>query len=267
MVAWWNSEYPFRHSIKLDAITADVFPAGHPITLVMPRAKLVDTGKLRSDLEDLEVVYYNAQSATPSYTVLGREAVTVDQNIEITFNVVSSFSGVIQDRYFVHYGNPLLEDQPARPSIVVPTWPVAVTSAGVGVSYTRPGEHWKNGASSTKDAVATFVFHGSKVRLISKKNPNAGVALVSVDGGAWEQASMYSPTEVTTEVYSKTGLEAGQHDIRVRVSNYKDPMSGGKEINVVRFEYRRTLTATDTGEELDPTLFWQSYTVGGVVIG
>ena len=62
------------------------------------------------------------------------------------------------------------------------------------------------------------------MRWIGFRAPWAGMADVSVDGGAVARIDLYSATEaVQTPVFTATGLAAGAHTLRIDVPGEKNP--------------------------------------------
>jgi hypothetical protein len=78
--------------------------------------------------------------------------------------------------------------------------------------------------SATAGSRAVFAFTGASVSWIGFRAPWAGMADVSVDGGAVTRIDLYSPTEaVQVPVFSVTGLTAGAtHTLMIDVSGAKN---------------------------------------------
>lgn len=261
---WWNTKYPFRHQLSVNALTTDVFPANHPVSVTLSKAKTIGFSKIRSDYEDLEVLHYSNGQATPVYSVLGRKVSVSGDVLTITFNTIESFTNTV-GYYCLYYGNPKLTNRPIRPNYTEYNWPVSVSNESAGVSYTKPQVDWRNGISSTYNAKATFSFYGTKVRLKGNVSSVGGIGLVYIDDVFQQEVDFYSVTSSDdVELFSKEGLSSDRHSLEIVVSGRAAPASVGNEINIHSFEYLRYAQVTSAGEETPDTLTWTSVLVGGV---
>jgi hypothetical protein len=111
----------------------------------------------------------------------------------------------------------------------------------VGVWKQSVSHAWSGGgtaaASTAAGTQARFTFTGQSVSWIGFKGPQAGVARVSLDGGAAESLDLYSSTEeVRVPVFKRTGLANTTHTLTIDVtgvSNNPDPNSNGEAWIVV----------------------------------
>lgn len=299
-MAWLNDNYLYRRQLSLVSPT-DV-PVGHPVTVEVPPV-LLDNGKAREDLEDLEIVFEDAdgemivlgrlalwkkegvmgglgandegeaftaggEGATFfSYFAFGGEdasgvaAIEVETD-QLVFSLPQPLLAGVEDRsYFLYYGNPDLTEQESRPAASPPEWPITSSHDEGSITYTRPGEHWVAGEATTVHARANLRFFGSKVRIISKVKPQGGVMEVQLDGQDWQSVDLFSPVEQTEAVFVVEDLSHELHELRIRVSAEKNPLSRGDEVNVERVEYAIPIEVLDQGEEV-ADLVWASFTGG-----
>jgi hypothetical protein len=250
-MTWWNDSYTFRKELAITTLSS-----GSPVsTLVLATvdfASLIAKGTVRSDRDDVEVVYETAD-ATPSYTVLGRSFYLSYLAFESPVELPDTGT------FYMYYGNSTLTNQPSRPSYTLDLYPIEVAYDGQGVSYTRPGEHWIDGSSYTVNAVTTFLFSGSQIKVTGIKGPEKGQAVVTIDNGTEEELDFFAETESEQTVYTKTGLTAGvSHEIAFRVSEKKNPASLDKTVTLTKYNYPGSATVSLGVEENDITL-WTSF--------
>ncbi|NOV03976.1 DUF4073 domain-containing protein [Paenibacillus planticolens] len=149
-----------------------------------------------------------------------------------------------------------------RPSTTNPvTSPIKVDDRNPAVVYTGSWSNYNDGGdysgtekySNTAGDSAQFTFTGTSIQLISMKQRNMGNIDVYLDG-VLEQADIdcYAPSTIKQVVlYSKTGLPAGQHTIKVVVKGTKNAQASDKIGAIDAFEYlpaipAPSVTADDT---------------------
>lgn len=260
---WLQDEYIYRRKIQLYS-EVDV-PAGHPVR-VQFKMDLFESGKVRSDFEDMEIVYLT-DDATPVNVVLYREVEQDGNDIFVTFNLYDDLVAkeTIDSRYYLYHGNLGLISPPSREGLyVIEEWPITTDYDDGLIAYTRPGEHWVDGKSSEPNSRATFLFYGTQLRILSDIGFYGAIMEVQIDNGDWEQVDLFSRIEETDqEVYRTEDLDnTVRHEIRVRVPGESNPSSLGDEVNIKSIEYRKSVVTADLGEELN-SLTWSSF-VGGV---
>jgi hypothetical protein len=249
-MAWWNSSYVFRREITVTGVA----PANAFVVLnnQIDFSALQASGTVRGDREDVEIVH-ETNDATPSYTVLSRQIVasvlTFRTNVEIPDT----------GKFYMYYGNALLSGTPVvRPSYDATQ--LSVGTDGAGVSYTRPGEHWVDGASYTANSVASFSLYGSSVNIVLEKGPNMGKYTVMRNSDVLGVYDLYSPTVEAFE-QAVTFSTLGYNTVSVVVAGDNNPSSSGQLIKVNEFRYDGgTLGVSGTEETVLDT--WTSY-VGG----
>lgn len=95
----------------------------------------------------------------------------------------------------------------------------------------------KYAVSAQADDYCELTFSGAGVVLIASKGLGKGIAAVSVDGGAEENADLYAASDVHEQaVWSKTGLIPGEHVLRVRVTGTKNAGATGYDVDVDAFD-------------------------------
>lgn len=256
-------------------------PVAHPVVFSLDHSKTKDLGKVRSDLGDIEVLYYG----TSGWTVLGRGATPNSADFSsVTFNTYAAFpSGTTSvDQYYVYYGNRYLAATPSRPAYDDNSeWPIEVDYNEPGITYTNPGIHWIDGVARVKGAKATFIFNGDQVRWIAATGNSFGKAGVQLDNGLLTEVdlftrvvsdgaivylSTYSSTydKPTLVAFTATDLAEGEHSLTVTVKGKRNPSAFSATIQVLRFDYRKNVIVVDLGEEIDPTFTWGSTVLPGV---
>lgn len=261
-MAWWNISYPFRRHLSLVGPSGGI-EAQHPITHIIPLSISIDSGKVRNDLLDLVVLYYSASAATPTWSVIPTNAQIVGDNIQVQFPLQADIEEgeVIDNSYYIYYGNSDLEATPTYLSYTPDPWPVELGFADAGISYTRPGEHWNLGISNGVGAKATLAFYGNKVRIIGNKGANWGIAEIQIDDGAWQDVDYFAVLDsFNVEIFSVT-LNKAKHTIRVRDAGKHNPSAYSSSVNIVRFEYSKGIESLDLGEEIND--FEWSSSIGG----
>lgn len=279
MMYWWNDNYVFRRSVELINPPTEDFPSGHPVKVVLGSVSdFVGSGKVRSDFQDVEIIYINDLS-TPTYTRIPRLVEVVDNKLQVTFNTVNKLVPSIPNgyrlnpynllgldySYTVYYGNSSLSGYTSPTTYTSSAWPIQIAFDGLGVSYKKPNQDWKDGVSLTNGAEATFSFYGEKVRLLSLKGPSYGMAEIAVDDETPKRISLYADADTDSMVvFTKQNLTAGWHTLKIKASGDKSPKASDSRINIRQFDYFRSLESVVWNEELNPNLFWVSYVVGGV---
>lgn len=183
--------------------------------------------------------------------------------------------------YYVYYGNETMEDSPRRHILfpdedVFPSdeifpnyyivygvytekeWPSSVTEASQRISYTRPGDDWKDGVAHRPGATATFKFHGERVRILSDLSPEYGAMEVQLNEQPWVGVDLKAGELIESqEVFSDvTSNPSSTNTVRVRVA-------GTEPINVKSFEYKEYTEGTLKNEEVNDSIAWSAFT-GGV---
>jgi hypothetical protein len=96
-----------------------------------------------------------------------------------------------------------------------------------------PGAH----VTATKDATATYKFRGTSVSWIGYSGPDAGIALVSVDGSAPTEVDTYSRDfKVQQVVFTASGLTDADHTLTIQATGRKRPASTAAQIFVDAFD-------------------------------
>lgn len=258
---WLDTVLPYRRALQIVAPLGGL-PVNHPVTATVALDKTVVRGKMRADLSDV-VIAYGTNDTPREWIVLPAQVTSDGTNVVVNFPLAADLpDGVTtSSNYYIYYGNRTDLIFAATPSSYVPIdWPILVAYGDPGVSYTRPGEHWRTGISNVKHAKATLRFDGIKIRIIANTGPANGIAQVQIDDGPWVDVDQYSVSDQqAVEVFSQD-LEVGRHVIRVQVSGRKNPSSTGTTVNIVRFEHKKAGIAIDVHEEIID-LMWTS-TVG-----
>jgi hypothetical protein len=261
-MAWWNTSYLFRQEIVLTA-PAGTSPIGSSVNLDashLDLSALVANATMRSDLEDIEIIY-ETDDATPSHTVLGRDASVGSNFVNFETNVEIPDTG----KFYMYYGNPDLDNQPTRPASGGSG--IVVLADDPGVAYTRPGEHWINSQSIVQGARATFaMITDSIVSIVLATGPDRGKAIRHVDDGLAigpQVVDLYSGVAGTTTlavVFLNTAI--ARHSIAIEVAGDKNPSSADHKVEIVSFGHNGGVDETLSPQEINIDT-WTSYIGGG----
>ncbi|MBN1873600.1 MAG: tandem-95 repeat protein [Anaerolineae bacterium] len=113
----WN----YRRRLFIDNNVGSELPAGYSVKVVVDTASLVSANKLRSDGDDLRVVWDDAGTLVE----LDRVAETAfnTSDTELWFKTQAQIVGDGRDRdYYLYYGNPYAGTPPADPAEVYVLW-------------------------------------------------------------------------------------------------------------------------------------------------
>ncbi|MFL6656109.1 MAG: Ig-like domain-containing protein [Sulfurifustis sp.] len=117
--------------------------------------------------------------------------------------------------------------------------PSITYTTGWNLEATMP---WSGGMAKYTASIgsqATFNFTGTGVSWIGYRGHFGGFAKVVLDGVAVAEIDTYLPADqVSTVVYSTTGLAAGQHTLTVELLEKKNPAASSTEIAVDAFDVR-----------------------------
>lgn len=247
----------------------------------------------QDDLDELDYEDADFETTDDTELIQMHREVTHDENgIHVTFQIQAPMEPheILENKYRIYYGNPTLKNQLSRLSPILMSgtlfpnsdlymtdtinpWPEGVDydNTGVGggygrISYTRPGEHWKDGVSSTPLARASLLIYATAFRVVSAVGPDKAIMEVQVDNGEWQEVDLFRPEEEAEEfasVYEEFDLSPNWiHEIRVRVLGRANTSATGDEVNIKGIEYVKPVQATDDGEEVNEDS-WSSYVGGG----
>jgi len=91
--------------------------------------------------------------------------------------------------------------------------------------------------SAMTSSTAIFTFNGTAVTWISRKSVSAGIAKVYIDDVYQQDVDLYSLEVLNQEaVYTKTGLSASEHTIKVEVAGTKNASASGYNVYVDAFD-------------------------------
>ena len=106
------------------------------------------------------------------------------------------------------------------------------TSTGYPDRFLNGDEHWYNFAKSyTAGSELPYYqvrFEGTGIELYGETQPKLGIYNVYIDGVLHGQADAYSASRVSkTKLYGVSGLDYGEHVLKVELTNTKNTASGG----------------------------------------
>lgn len=258
--SWWNSNYKYRRKISISS-EGETIPAGSPVSIGIKGASLIGLGKARSDLADIVPMYNSGTDVSPTWIVLNRllSYDAVADVVSITFYTGAQFTGVASNKYFIYMGAPSASSPPSPTGPAANPFPITATANDFSISYTRPEEEWKNGASNVQGARAAFSFKGSNFRLKVNKTPDGGIVRVTDDIGATPNIFLYdtySNVSTTAYIYNVTSVADPNliHTIRLYVTGDKAPSSTNTFVRIAGVEYSKYVKPTLEVEETYSTL-------------
>jgi len=123
-MTWWHEDYLYRRTLLVEAPAGEGVPASHPLTAIVSHV-LIDNGKVRSDFEDVEVVYMDGDGKAHLLyreveEVFAPEDSDLEDVLEVRFQLQNELepADVLTDRYYLYYGNLELTNRPDRPGFV-----------------------------------------------------------------------------------------------------------------------------------------------------
>jgi hypothetical protein len=252
--AWWDIHYPIRRNLKITPKFDDVILSNHPIYCFIDKDKLVTLKKVKENFEDLEVLYVSGNQATPVWHRLGRQ-VSYDQQTDLITILFNSYEEITEENtnYYLYMANDVLFDWQLRPTYESSVYVLKATPQNnSGIMFSRPGEDWNDGESTTTGAKATLGFLGINVKITLEKGPDKGILELKLDENEPIFIDCYSATTSDVVVYEKNDLSKERHYIRMSVTGNKSPSSSSNKIKIVSIEYSKFIEAFDKGEEFYP---------------
>ena len=152
--------------------------------------------------------------------------------------------------------------------VAVDTWAKADNVSYPAAAGVDAGTLWAT-RESTGDSAAEFTFTGTAVQWIGPKNTNGGKADVYIDGGL-AQADIDTYTAAGKQhqqvLYSRTGLAAGSHTIKVVATGTKNPAASNNLIAIDAFRFTPAsgapVTVDDRDAEVKYSGSWGDYADG-----
>lgn len=261
---WWSHLWRYRRPLTFTSYPTGL-PEDHIVTVFIPR-EINQQGKVRSDLEDLEIMYLTSTSPA-QWVQLGRNVTSTATFYQVDFQLpfdmepndnTMLFEGInVNERLYAYYGNPNQTSNQSRPSYGGSEWPLEALYDDPYVTYTYPGIQWIDGYTEKPGARAAFSFYGPQARLYCDVSPSGGMIEVQTDNGDWTSIDLYSPTDQgSTIVHTTDGLSLTEHVLRVRLMPRANPAALANSVQINKFGYRNHSTFFNLTEEHDETLFW-----------
>jgi hypothetical protein len=199
---WWNKYFACRRNTLITA-PDDGLQQLHPISAFIPK-QVYYNKKIQDSFNDLDVLYL--QSEVPDTWIrLPRVVDSVSDYYRVRFLLQEELGrNESTDKYYLYYANPFQTNSYAFGSPFASSederildWPITLSYSDNKISYTRPNEHWVDGASSTQDAKAYFQFYGPQLKVNLDKGPNCGIAEIQIDSGNWTQFDLYADAVIS----------------------------------------------------------------------
>ena len=147
---------------------------------------------------------------------------------------------------------------------------ITYTPAGTWVEGYQDNYGWSGGTAALGSSAgqrATLSFNGTGVRWIGFRGPQAGIAIVHIDGAPVGTVDSYHPTEgVGVVLFTATGLANGSHTLAIEVTQTKNAAATDYYVVVDAFD----VTSPGGGTPADttpPTVSITSPTSGSTVSG
>lgn len=254
---WWNDSFAIRRQIKALATTGLPVEVSDSLYVIFDYATMINSHKIRSDLQDIQVMYFVSQTST--WLEVPFEATLVDTSLVIEFNVLFEITTQVDDNYYVYMANPQLNNMPDFDNdFLLGNFSKDTWQNGLGLSFTRPTDDWvKNPAvnsyiSQVVGAKAAFTFNGVDARLVLIDGPSRGILQLTVDDQDPIMIDTYKSSAALGIPFQTSGLTIGDHYIRITATGDKNPSSSDSKIEIVGFQYSNFIQAIDLGEEIDP---------------
>ncbi len=192
----------------------------------------------------------NDEIRTPAFTINGLTdgphvltiEVTGGKNPDAIGNIVVVDAFDVQPEIVSHF-------QEAEPGSACGTRCVEFSAGWVEADSTRlikwsaggmrnPSDPFINAkVTETAGATVTVKFRGTSIRWIGYVGPDAGMALVSVDGGPPTDVDLYAPAfKVQQVVFTATGLADEPHTLKIQATGLKNDASTAAKVFVDAFD-------------------------------
>jgi hypothetical protein len=106
---WWNGDYGMRRNLTIEENAAGVLPAGYSVVALMNTEDEVIAGTMRSDGNDLRVVWFDGVSRVE----LDRHLVAINTTQTEIWFMTQDDIDTADDRYYLYYDNPAAGAPPA----------------------------------------------------------------------------------------------------------------------------------------------------------
>lgn len=147
------------------------------------------------------------------------------------------------------------------------------THAGPSAGYTAGDYDSTESFSNTTGDSAQLTFQGTGIKFISAYDSNLGIIDVYIDGTRDATLDLYGPSKQPGQVvYTKTGLAAGDHTIKIVVTGQKNPAATDIYALIDGFE---PITGSDTSNDVVitvknqwnyPDIDWGNYIKPAIVL-
>jgi hypothetical protein len=174
------------------------------------------------------VTFYDLSEGQHTLTI----TVTGRQNHEAQSNVVVVDAFDVQPQIVSHY-------QDADPDLAYSgSWTVDDRFGWSGSGVGNPGDPPVGArVTETADAKATLKFRGTSITWSGYRGPDAGIALVQVDGGKTVEVDTYAPSiKVQEAVFTAAGLADANHTLTITATGRKNGASSAAKIFVDAFD-------------------------------
>lgn len=207
----------------------------------------------------VDLFAHNVEINSPVYSVYGLSAGSHTLTIAVTSNqnVGSQGNAVVVDAFVVPA--PVVSHlQETDPDVVFTgVWAQADSNfewSGGGLATVPDPPVGGARVTETNGAKATLTFRGTAISWIGYSGHDAGIASVTVDGGAATIVDTYSPGDkIQATVFTATGLADVSHTLTIVATGTKNALSAGAKVVVDAFD---VTTPGRRYQEEDPALVY-----------
>lgn len=162
---------------------------------------------------------------------------------------------VVVDAFDIEPNNTISHWQDTNPGLLYSSgWTksdIALPFSGTGVSN-LPELPVSAHETSAAGQAMVVPFRGTAISWIGYRGPDAGIATVEVDGMGATEVDLYSPTAVYQPVvFTASGLDDTDHDLRILATGRKNAASSGARVVVDAFD---VITPGRRYEQYDPSI-------------
>lgn len=270
---WWNENFQIRRQLTVPA--ASFSTDSH--LLVQLSNGFVNSYKTRTDLQDIEVIYWDGEN---SYVLASLAEIESDDDDEEFLNIKcarhtdqttastnyylymtnQSLRGInyyrpvlpIEQGYLIKPGYPgayfdTVND--ATPSTPIPAHPgpysaeefysqEAIPGESSRFTVTRPTEDWKNGLSDRQNASASFIYSGGGAALRYQAGPDRGIVKIVTNSSSTTLLDTYSNKYEYKFYYFTDDISSDYGFTHTFfVTGDKSPNSSGYSIKIDRMLY------------------------------
>lgn len=285
---WWNENFQIRRELT---VPAAVFTTDRHLILQLANG-FVNSFKTRTDLQDIEIVYWDGEE---SHVLASLAEIEEDDEEQEFLNIkFARFTGQTtastnyyiymtnQSLHGINYYRPLLPteqglmikpgypdvyfdtEEDATPSLPIPEYPgqygsnifysqEAEPGNSARFTVTRPTEDWVDGFSTKQNAAAAFIYSGGGAALRYEAGPDRGILKIITNSISTVELDTYNNRYEYKFYYFDDDISSDYgFTHNFFVTGDKSPASGGSAIRLDRMLYTHYDQVSIGSEELFP---------------